>query len=100
MIFVKLPIKGIYYRQVCYFMKSLISDTEYHTMAFNIIDHNYETRNFDNLHYDTVRNKFGKDKISYVGPCLFNNLNNLPNTGTFVFFIVGIFKIIFSLRRK
>ena len=69
-----LPIKGIYCQQVCSFVKSVISDAEYHTVAFDSPDHDYDTRNADRLYCSAISNNFGKSRISYVGPCLFNAL--------------------------
>lgn len=69
-----LPLKGIYCQQTCNFVKSVISENEYHTIVFDVANHGHDTRNSNNLYYSTARNNFGKFKISSRGPCLFNAL--------------------------
>ena len=69
-----LPIKGIYCNQICNFVKSVLSESEYHTIMFNFMSHNYETRFSDNLSYGNSNNNFGLNRISIMGPQLFNHL--------------------------
>lgn len=70
-----LPIKGIYCQQICSFVKSVLRESEYHTIVFNFIDHNYETRySSNNLSYGYSLNNFGINRISIMGPQLFNRL--------------------------
>ena len=69
-----LPVKGIYCYQTCRFVKSVLSGMEYNTIAFNALDHDYQTRNATNLYYAVSKNNFGSKRISSVGPFLFNKL--------------------------
>lgn len=70
-----LPIKGIYCQQICSFVDSVLRETEYHTVLFNFIDHGYETRySNNNLYYGHSLNNFGTNRISVIGPQLFNRL--------------------------
>jgi hypothetical protein len=70
-----LPIKGIYCQQICSFVNSVLNESEYHTIMFNFIDHDYETRYSDNnLYYGYSLNNFGINRISVMGPQLFNRL--------------------------
>lgn len=64
-----LPIKGLYCQQVCNFVKSVICDNEYHTLLFD-----HDTRHSSNLYYYAARNNFGRDKITTIGPRLYNSL--------------------------
>lgn len=69
-----LPIKGLYYQQVCNFVKSTICDSEYRTLFFDSINHDHDTRHSTDLYYYAPRNNFGRDKISTVGPRMYNSL--------------------------
>lgn len=69
-----LPIKGIYCYQNCNFVKSVINNSKYHTIAFDFNIHDHDTRQSTDLYYGVSRNNFGKNKISTIGPCLYNHL--------------------------
>jgi len=69
-----LPLKGIYCYQNCNFVKSVITESKYHTIAFDYNIHNHDTRQSNDLYYGVSRNNFGKNKMSTIGPCLFNHL--------------------------
>lgn len=69
-----LPIKGLYCQQVCCFVKSVLCENEYHTLSFHGINHDHDTRHSSDLYYYVARNNFGRDKITTVGPRLYNCL--------------------------
>lgn len=61
-----LLIKGIHCSQVCKFVKTVVIDIEYHTINFNDIDHQHDTRNAMNLYYRAFNNKFGEKNVFNV----------------------------------
>lgn len=69
-----LPIKGLYCHQTCLFVKSTICNRNYSTITFNYVAHEHNTRSQNVLDYYTSRTNFGKTKISYIGPKLFNDV--------------------------
>jgi len=69
-----LPLKALYYYQVCLFMKSAITDRNYSTINFQVVEHDHDTRSRNVFDYEISRTEFGKTRISYSGPRLLNEI--------------------------
>ena len=69
-----LPLKALYYFQVCSFVKSVAIDRNYTTLNFQTIAHSHNTRSRNIYNYEVSRTELGKTRISYSGPHFFNEI--------------------------
>lgn len=68
-----LPIKGIFNLQ-CVLVKDILAEKCFHNIVLQPICHDHDTRNSTNLYFNASRINVGKNKITCIGPDLFNHL--------------------------
>jgi hypothetical protein len=79
-----LPIKALYVRQVLIFAYTNIHSISYHTINFSYRTHNFNTRRGNTLNVNYARLVTTGQKISHIGPKLFNDIpTNLQVTTPF-----------------
>lgn len=69
-----IPIYSIYLFQLYTFIFKVLNNKIYNNLCLSQFNHNYNTRNRNNLILPLINTNFGKFSISFSGPKLYNNL--------------------------
>lgn len=69
-----LPIKGIYFLQVLTYTYKNVNKIGYNSISFNTQPHTFNTRFNSDLYVNSVRLELTKQKLSYIGPKMYNSL--------------------------